>query len=183
MLIPQQEIPGTVPSAYVMRHPNTGAVEVSSGSVCTVYKLTVHIFVHVQLWWSPCPSRECPEEEEIDIVVDQCLDHCILFEQNPKIEIIKPPTDAPKVVTEDNGEIDDLNFHLSKRKKKEGQNGKNPDTYSSTATSDYTYGDDEQSTTFFSSTVEYSATTKRPKMSPDVTTNEYSTESKSYYIF
>lgn len=29
MMIPQQEIPGTVPSAFVMRHPETGNVEVS----------------------------------------------------------------------------------------------------------------------------------------------------------
>lgn len=29
MLIPQQEIPGVVPAAYVMRHPQTGNVEVS----------------------------------------------------------------------------------------------------------------------------------------------------------
>lgn len=28
MMIPQQEIPGTVPSAFVMRHPETGNVEV-----------------------------------------------------------------------------------------------------------------------------------------------------------
>lgn len=28
MLIPQQEIPGTVPKAYVMKHPLTGDVEV-----------------------------------------------------------------------------------------------------------------------------------------------------------
>lgn len=28
MLIPQQEIPGTVPNAYVMKHPVTGNVEV-----------------------------------------------------------------------------------------------------------------------------------------------------------
>ncbi|EDS32628.1 conserved hypothetical protein [Culex quinquefasciatus] len=65
MLIPQQEIPGKLPEAYVMRHPETGNVEV---------------------WWSPCPSRECPDSEEIDVVVDQCLDHCLLHEQNPKIE-------------------------------------------------------------------------------------------------
>lgn len=75
------------------------------------------------MWWSPCPSRECPEEEGIDIVVDQCLDHCLLLEQNPKIEIIAPPTKSPMrpPVTEDNGEIDDLNFHLSKRKHKDGK--------------------------------------------------------------
>lgn len=29
MMIPQQEIPGTVPSAFVMRHPETGNVEVN----------------------------------------------------------------------------------------------------------------------------------------------------------
>lgn len=28
MMIPQREIPGTVPRAYVMRHPATGSVEV-----------------------------------------------------------------------------------------------------------------------------------------------------------
>lgn len=102
MMIPQQEIPGTVPSAYVMRHPQTGNVE---------------------LWWSPCPSRECPEEEEIDIIVDQCLDHCLLLEQNPKIEIIAAMTNAPPPLrsTADNGDIDDLNLHLSKTKTKSGQ--------------------------------------------------------------
>lgn len=113
MMIPQQEIPGSVPDAYVMRHPETGNVEV---------------------WWSPCPSRECPEEEELDIVVDQCLDHCILLEQNPKIETIVPPTIPPlRIKKEDNGEIDNLNFHLSKRK----STGKNrtTDLYSSTTLS------------------------------------------------
>lgn len=75
----------------------------------------------LQVWWSPCRSRECPDSEEIDIVVDQCLDHCLLLEQNPKIEIIAPPTKAPMMrpPTEDNGDIDDLNFHLSKRKHKD----------------------------------------------------------------
>lgn len=29
MLIPQQEIPGIMPAAYVIRHPGTGVVEVS----------------------------------------------------------------------------------------------------------------------------------------------------------
>ncbi|XP_050086556.1 uncharacterized protein LOC126571790 isoform X2 [Anopheles aquasalis] len=86
MLIPQQEIPGKVPEAYVMRHPGTGNVEV---------------------WWSPCPSRECPEEEEMDIVVDQCLDHCLLLEQNPKIEIAPPPTDLPLVVTQNSADTND----------------------------------------------------------------------------
>uniref|UniRef100_A0A182IT32 Major facilitator superfamily associated domain-containing protein n=1 Tax=Anopheles atroparvus TaxID=41427 RepID=A0A182IT32_ANOAO len=86
MLIPQQEIPGKVPEAYVMRHPGTGNVEV---------------------WWSPCPSRECPEEEEMDIIVDQCMDHCLLLEQNPKIEQAPLPTDIPLVVTPNGDAADD----------------------------------------------------------------------------
>ncbi|XP_058447079.1 uncharacterized protein LOC131427687 isoform X1 [Malaya genurostris] len=94
MLIPQQEIPGKLPEAYVMRHPETGNVEV---------------------WWSPCPSRECPEEEEIDIVVDQCLDHCLLFEQNPKIEIVPPPTFSPILAPVDVGEKDDLELIVKKK--------------------------------------------------------------------
>ncbi|XP_053672952.1 uncharacterized protein LOC128723258 [Anopheles nili] len=91
LLIPQQEIPGKVPEAYVMRHPGTGNVEV---------------------WWSPCPSRECPEEEELDIVVDQCLDHCLLQEQNPKIELAPPPTDLPLAVTPNSDEPNDTKDDL-----------------------------------------------------------------------
>ncbi|XP_021700566.1 uncharacterized protein LOC5566438 isoform X2 [Aedes aegypti] len=94
LLIPQQEIPGKLPEAYVMRHPETGSVEV---------------------WWSPCPSRECPEEEEIDIVVDQCLDHCLLLEQNPKIEVVPPPTFAPILPPSDVGEQDDLELFINKK--------------------------------------------------------------------
>lgn len=41
------------------------------------------------------------------------------MEQNPKIEIIPPPTNAPIRPTIDtNGEIDNLNFHLTKKKQK-----------------------------------------------------------------
>ncbi|GLG96438.1 Uncharacterized protein GBIM_03421 [Gryllus bimaculatus] len=64
MLIPQMEMPGDMPAAYVMRHPHTHKVEV---------------------WWSPCPSRECPVEEELDMILGSCLDHCTL----------KPPPSAP----------------------------------------------------------------------------------------
>lgn len=115
MMIPQQEIPGSVPDAYVMRHPETGNVEV---------------------WWSPCPSRECPEEEELDIVVDQCLDHCLLLEQNPKIETMVPPTSLPIRTKEDKVEIDNLNFHLSKRKAL--TKNRTNDPYSSSTTPGYT---------------------------------------------
>uniref|UniRef100_A0A182LXW2 Major facilitator superfamily associated domain-containing protein n=1 Tax=Anopheles culicifacies TaxID=139723 RepID=A0A182LXW2_9DIPT len=119
MLIPQQEIPGKVPEAYVMRHPGTGNVEV---------------------WWSPCPSRECPEEEEIDIVVDQCLDHCLLQEQNPKIELAPPPTDLPLVVTpigdEPNDPKDDLDLYV--RNKGKGNKNKTADVLSTSSSSSTT---------------------------------------------
>uniref|UniRef100_A0A182K8S1 Major facilitator superfamily associated domain-containing protein n=1 Tax=Anopheles christyi TaxID=43041 RepID=A0A182K8S1_9DIPT len=119
MLIPQQEIPGKVPEAYVMRHPGTGNVEV---------------------WWSPCPSRECPEEEEIDIVVDQCLDHCLLQEQNPKIELAPPPTDLPLVVTplgdEANDPKDDLGLYV--RNKGKGNKNNTADVLSTSSSSSTT---------------------------------------------
>lgn len=56
------------------------------------------------MWWSPCPSRECPEQEEINVVVDSCVDHCLLLELNPKIENILQPTIHS---------TNDLNFKIS----------------------------------------------------------------------
>lgn len=95
LCIPQQEIPGVVPSAYVMRHPEAATVEI---------------------WWSPCPSRECPEEEEMDLVLDQCLDYCLLLEQNPKIEIVPPPTNAPIFQPEVNpNDPESLRFKVSNK--------------------------------------------------------------------
>ncbi|CRK89295.1 CLUMA_CG003054, isoform A [Clunio marinus] len=89
LFIPQQEIPGVMPSAYVMRHP---------------------VSENVEIWWSPCPSRTCPNSEEIDVVVDSCIDHCLLLEQNPKIEI-------PKSVRINNAnDLNNLNFKISKKK-------------------------------------------------------------------
>lgn len=70
------------------------------------------------------------------------MDHCLLLEQNPKIEIIAPPTKAPMrpPVTEDNGDIDDLNFHLSKRKHKDAaktqQSTTNTTPYTSSSTTE-----------------------------------------------
>ncbi|KAL0273281.1 UNVERIFIED_CONTAM: hypothetical protein PYX00_005990 [Menopon gallinae] len=63
LFIPHQEMPGMMPAAYVVRHPATGKVEV---------------------WWSPCPSRECPDEEELDMVVDNCEDYCLLEDKVSK---------------------------------------------------------------------------------------------------
>ncbi|XP_026731795.1 uncharacterized protein LOC113496690 [Trichoplusia ni] len=81
LLIPHQETPGMMPSAYVMRHPITNSVEI---------------------WWSPCPSRECPgEDETVDFVLDRCVDHCQLSR----------PTENPAVDPAD--DKDDLDFHIS----------------------------------------------------------------------
>ncbi|XP_054742928.1 uncharacterized protein LOC129247702 isoform X1 [Anastrepha obliqua] len=74
LFIPQQEIPGIVPSAFVMRHPDTGDIEV---------------------WWSPCPSRECPEEPELDLAVSQCMDYCLLQEQKQPHLPSKPSLYGP----------------------------------------------------------------------------------------
>lgn len=106
-----------------------------------------------QVWWSPCPSRECPDSEELDIVVDQCLDHCLLLEQNPKIEIIAPPTKAPLLgPKEDNGEIDDLNFHLSKRKHKDPSKVHHHNTTTTTTTSKFKPIFNQQKSKYYSPT-------------------------------
>ncbi|XP_016945288.2 uncharacterized protein [Drosophila suzukii] len=74
LFIPQQEIPGVVPSAFVLRHPDSGDIEV---------------------WWSPCPSRECPEEPELELAVHQCVDYCLMQEQvNPKLYTNNPAYDV-----------------------------------------------------------------------------------------
>ncbi|XP_036222386.2 uncharacterized protein [Bactrocera oleae] len=76
LFIPQQEIPGIVPSAFVMRHPDTGDIEV---------------------WWSPCPSRECPEEPELDLAVSQCVDYCLLQEQQQQEQQQSLPSPKPSL--------------------------------------------------------------------------------------
>ncbi|KAH8263216.1 hypothetical protein KR044_006205 [Drosophila immigrans] len=79
LFIPQQEIPGVVPSAFVLRHPDSGDIEV---------------------WWSPCPSRECPEEPELDLAVHQCVDYCLMQEQtNPQLYTDLPATTTRRTTT------------------------------------------------------------------------------------
>ncbi|XP_062122143.1 LOW QUALITY PROTEIN: uncharacterized protein LOC133835959 [Drosophila sulfurigaster albostrigata] len=79
LFIPQQEIPGVVPSAFVLRHPDSGDIEV---------------------WWSPCPSRECPEEPELDLAVHQCVDYCLMQEQtNPELYTDLPATTTRRPTT------------------------------------------------------------------------------------
>lgn len=58
LLIPPMETPGEVPPAYIARHPVSGLMEV---------------------WWSPCPSRECPDDEELELVLERCFSHCELL--------------------------------------------------------------------------------------------------------
>lgn len=57
-----------------------------------------------QIWWSPCPSRECPDEEEqVDFVLDRCVDHCMLSR----------PTESPAIDPAD--EKDDIGVHISQK--------------------------------------------------------------------
>lgn len=83
LLIPPMETPGETPAAYVMRHPETGKVEV---------------------WWSPCPSRECPEEEELDMILASCVDHCVLKEEQPPT----PTSPAPLPLCQAGGDVADV---------------------------------------------------------------------------
>lgn len=85
LFLPQQELPRVVPPGYVITHPRK---------------------LHVDVWWSPCPSRRCPEEEELDVVLDMCVDHCLL----------KPKTTQNNITIEDPGNTDDLVFHLGKKR-------------------------------------------------------------------
>lgn len=47
LFIPQQEIPGIVPSAFVMRHPDTGDMEVSYTAL--EYLLSISISIQQSL--------------------------------------------------------------------------------------------------------------------------------------
>lgn len=85
LLIPHQETPGVVPSGYIMKHPRNGSVEV---------------------WWSPCPSRECPDPGELDVILEMCVDHCLLKR-----------TDREREDEQDPGDIDDLIFLVEKKAK------------------------------------------------------------------
>lgn len=53
MLIPHQETPGITPPGFVMKGPDD-----------------------IEVWWSPCLSRQCPEQPIVNIVLDKCVDYC-----------------------------------------------------------------------------------------------------------
>ncbi|XP_018322678.1 uncharacterized protein LOC108735277 [Agrilus planipennis] len=89
LFLPHQEVPGEVPSAYVLRHPELQVVEV---------------------WWSPCPSRECPVNEELDVVLDMCVDHCVF---NKTVNRKTQEETSPNQI--DVGDKDDLIFHIGKK--------------------------------------------------------------------
>jgi len=55
---------------------------------------------NLQVWWSPCPSRECPEEPELDLAVYQCVDYCLMQEQtNPQLYTDLPMHDKYPTAT------------------------------------------------------------------------------------
>jgi hypothetical protein len=58
------------------------------------------ILLVLQVWWSPCPSRECPEEEELDMVLADCMDHCLMAENSAlKTESNKHAIISPTAIT------------------------------------------------------------------------------------
>ncbi|XP_076261099.1 major facilitator superfamily domain-containing protein 6-like [Rhynchophorus ferrugineus] len=92
LLIPGKELPRVQPAGYVFTHPKK---------------------MYVEVWWSPCPSKECPEEEDIDVVLDMCVDHCLLKrnqKQNPRVVAYANGTETGV----NPGEQDDLFFHIEK---------------------------------------------------------------------
>ncbi|KAM8715678.1 hypothetical protein ACLKA7_002688 [Drosophila subpalustris] len=57
-------------------------------------------FDQALVWWSPCPSRECPEEPELDLAVHQCVDYCLMQEQmNPQLYTDSPMHDKYPTTT------------------------------------------------------------------------------------
>lgn len=87
LFMPQQELPGVVPEGYIIRHPKK---------------------MYVEVWWSPCPSRECPVNEELDIVLDLCYDHCLLKDGKMLKRINTSDPEDPN---------DDLFIHIKKKKR------------------------------------------------------------------
>lgn len=64
----------------------------------------------VKIWWSPCPSRECPEEVTVDLILDGCVKHCSLLDASAGTtsvpeQILSTPDDLKNE--------DDLNFQTS----------------------------------------------------------------------
>lgn len=129
LIIPAMETPGVVPPAYVMRHPATGKVDI---------------------WWSPCPSRECPEEDELDLVLTDCLDHCLLLEpEKPKKTLlqeihqgiaVRPPTllpeekpTVPKGTSEKVALGENATSKLTKKQSKNGLNATSQDAAAKSA--------------------------------------------------
>lgn len=100
LFMPQKETPGTVPNGYIIRHPKK---------------------MYIEVWWSPCPSRECPDDEELDIVLDYCVDHCLLRDAKiaKALKQYNISEDSPRkkaYESADPGDADDLSFRIKKKK-------------------------------------------------------------------
>lgn len=92
LFMPQQEVAGTFPEGYIVRHPKK---------------------MYVEVWWSPCPSRNCPDMEELDIVLELCVDHCLLKDA----QMMKKLKEDGTEVGGDPGDTDDLSFHIKKKQR------------------------------------------------------------------
>lgn len=67
-------------------------------------------FRSVKIWWSPCPSRECPEKKTVDLVLDGCVKFCTFLEVNAET------TSAPEQISSTPDDLrneDDLNFQTT----------------------------------------------------------------------
>ena len=48
----------------------------------------VNCSVFLQVWWSPCTSRECPDDDStVDLILDDCFDHCKLWNSSPVVPL------------------------------------------------------------------------------------------------
>lgn len=69
---------------------------------------------YIEVWWSPCPSRPCPDEELLSITVEDCVDHCILHDLHHTDDVV---TTSMRTVTAIKNEIinSNMNFKVSQK--------------------------------------------------------------------
>lgn len=58
------------------------------------YYIELRMFVG-QVWWSPCRSRECPDDEQLSLVLHECVDHCLLQQQKNNSKDLSYHSRAP----------------------------------------------------------------------------------------
>ncbi|XP_063219814.1 uncharacterized protein LOC134529542 [Bacillus rossius redtenbacheri] len=97
LFFPLTETPGKVPFAFVLKHPAETTVEV---------------------WWSPCPSRQCPEAEELDIILAACEDYCLLPDQSSGAGSENHKAATPKTTALEDDDNKNLHILVEAEKKR-----------------------------------------------------------------